>query len=222
VLALHPGEPVSRDRLAALLWPESDQQAARGSLRMALLALRRVLDPVDPDLIRATNESIMLDVARSCSGDRSAVLRQYEQCRKALKEDFGLGPSAETMALRDEAIGAEAEEPPGSAARTGISASDEAASFDQPPSRRTRPGWRGRLLTAVALVTLVLVVRAFWPCGLMSKCPDDATLAVIVLSPLEFDETDRRVAAVAGEITKIFANTLSRIPGARVFTPDAN
>ena len=321
VLALHPGEPVSRDRLAGLLWPESDQQAARGSLRMALLALRRVLDPVDPDLIRATNESIMLDVKReavdwalferlcarpdaqsrlkalelykgdletafpkpheavtellrdqrerlreiaiktgidlittfedageqdrirsiirsvltiepanepahrammrahAAAGDRSAVLRQYEQCRKALKEDFGLDPSAETLALRDEAVGAEAEEPPESAAQAGNSASDEAASFEQPPSRRTRPGWRGLLLTAVALVTIVLVARAFWPCGLMSKCPDDAPLAVIVLSPLEFDETDRRVAAKAGEITKIFANTLSRMPGARVFTP---
>lgn len=52
-----------RERLADLL-SKRDQRAARGSLRMALLALRRAIDPVDPDLIRATNESIMLDVQR--------------------------------------------------------------------------------------------------------------------------------------------------------------
>ena len=63
LLALQPGEPISREVLADLL-SKRDQRAARGSLRMALLALRRAIDPVDPDLIRATNESIMLNVER--------------------------------------------------------------------------------------------------------------------------------------------------------------
>ncbi|MFQ5566376.1 MAG: hypothetical protein ACE5EU_08440, partial [Paracoccaceae bacterium] len=65
VLALQPGERVKRDWLARLLWPDSDQQPARASLRMALLALKRTIDPVDPDLIRATHEEIMLDLERA-------------------------------------------------------------------------------------------------------------------------------------------------------------
>ncbi len=120
------------------------------------------------------------------------------------------------MALRDEIIGAEDEDSAEPAAQTGISAGDEAASFEQPPSRRPRPRWRGVLLAVVAFVTLVLVVRAFWPCGLTSNCPKDAPTAVIVPSPLEFAETDRRVADIAGDTMEIFETTLSRIPEASV------
>ncbi len=320
LLALQPGKPVSRDVLADLL-SKRDQRAARGSLRMALLALRRAIDPVDPNLIRATNESIMLDVEREavdwvrfealCArpdaasrlealelyrgdflaafpvpalaeavsevlrvererlreiaigtgigliaefehqgepsrigaiarkvlaidpanepahrammraygavGGRPAVLRQYEQCRKAL-EDYGLAPSAETMALRDEIIGTEAEDPPESPAQTGISARGEAVIFEHPPPRRPRSRWRGALLAVLALATLVFAAGAFLPCGLLSKCPTPP-LAVIVLSPLKFTETDRRVADKADEITHIFEQTLNRIPGASVFAP---
>ena len=318
LLALQPGEPISRDVLADLL-SKRDQRAARGSLRMALLALRRAIDPVDPDLIRATNESIMLDLQREAvdwvlfetlcarpdadsrlealelyrgdflaafpvpaqadavaevlrvererlreiaiktgvdliaefedqgapdrigsiarrilaidpanepahrammraygsAGGRPAVLRQYEQCRKAL-EDYGLAPSAETMALRDEIIGAEAADPAEPAAQTGLSARGDAASFDQPPEQRTRPRWRRLLLAVLVFVTLVLAVRAFWPCGLTSNCPIDPPLAVIVLSPLKFDATDQRVVDNAGDIMEIFETTLGRIPGARL------
>jgi DNA-binding SARP family transcriptional activator/TolB-like protein len=321
LLALQPGVPISRDVLADLM-SKRDQRDARGSLRMTLLALRRAIDPVDPDLIRATNESIMLDVEREsvdwvrfetlcarpdtdsrlealelyrgdflaafpvpsqadaaaevlrvererlreiaiktgvdliaeledqgesdqigsiarkilaiepanelahrammrtygAAGGRPAVLRQYEQCRKAL-EDYGLTPSAETMALRDEIIGTEDANPAEPAAQTGSSERGEAASFEQPPEQRTRPRWRRLLLAIFALVILILVVRAFWPCGLTSNCSNAPPLAVIVLSPLKFTETDRRVAGIAGDITKIFEKTFSQVPGARVFTP---
>ncbi len=321
LLALQPGEPISRDVLADLL-SKRDQRAARGSLRMALLALRRAVDPVDPDLIRATNESIMLDVEREtvdwvrfetlcarpdaqsrfealelyrgdllasfpvpalaeavsevlrvererlrevairtgidliaefedqgepdrvgtvarkilvidpanepahrammrafgAAGGRPAVLRQYEQCRKAL-EDYGLAPSAETMALRDELIGAEAGDSPASPAPTGLSARGEAAPFEQPPERRPRSRWRGLLLAALALATLVFAARAFLPCGYLSKCPASPPLAVIVLSPLKFAETDTLVAGNANNIAEIFEITLDRIPGTRVIRP---
>jgi DNA-binding SARP family transcriptional activator/TolB-like protein len=321
LLALQPGVPISRDVLADLL-SKRDQRAARGSLRMALLALRRAIDPVDPDLIRATNESILLEVEREsvdwvlfetlCSrsdadsrlealdlyqgdllaifpvpeqaeavaevlhvdrerlreiairtgadlivefegqgewdrigaiarkilaidpanepahramlraygetGDRPAVLRQYEQCRKAL-EDYGLAPSAETIALKDAIIGAETADPDEPTAQTRISTDDETTLFEQPPERRSRPRWRRLLLSTFLFVTLVLALRAFWPCGLTSNCPKPPQLAVIVLSPLKFNETDRRVSGIAGDITKIFEQTLSRIPGGRVFTP---
>ena len=322
VLALQPGQPISRDRLAGLLWSESDQQSARASLRMALLALRRTIDPVGPDLIRATNESVMLNVEREtvdwvrfeslcahphadsrlealelyrgdflaafpvpalanavsdvlrvererlrelaiktgldliaefrdqgepdrigaiarkilmidpanepahrammrahgAAGGRPAVLRQYDQCRKAL-EDYGLDPSAETIALRDEIIGAKAADPAESSTQTDLSARTEAAPLDQPPKQRTRPRWRSLPLAAIVLVTLVLAVLKFWPCGLTSDCPKDPPLAVIILSPLKFTETDQRVVGIAGGITKIFEKTLGRIRGARVFTP---
>jgi DNA-binding SARP family transcriptional activator/TolB-like protein len=318
LLALKPGEMIPRDQLADQL-STSDQRAARGNLRMALLALRRTVDPVDPDLIRATNESIMLDVEREAvdwvrfealcarpdaasrlealelyrgdflaafpvpalaeavsevlrvererlretaigtgvdliahfddqgepdrigaiarriltidpanepahrammraygaAGGRPAVLRQYEQCRKAL-EDYGLAPSAETTALRDEIIGAEAADPAEPAAQTGIPAGDETVSFDQSPSRRPRPRWRRFVSAALVFVTLIFFARAFWPCGLTSDCDADHPLAVVVLSPLEFDTTDRRVADIAGDITEIFEKALNRIPGARV------
>lgn len=60
LLALHAGRPVSRERLAALIWSDSDDSAARGSLRMALLALRRTLGAAGLDLITATNETVTL------------------------------------------------------------------------------------------------------------------------------------------------------------------
>jgi hypothetical protein len=123
------------------------------------------------------------------------------------------------MALRDEIIGAEDADPAEPAAQTGKSAGDEAVSFEQSPEQRTRPRWRRPLLAALVFVTLVLAVRAFWPCGLTSNCPKDPSLAVIVLSPLKFVETDRQVADIAGDIMEYFAKTFSRIPEAIVIPP---
>ncbi len=51
-LALHPGEPQSRDKLAGLLWAESGDSAARHSLRQALTSLRRALP--DPERMLAS------------------------------------------------------------------------------------------------------------------------------------------------------------------------
>ncbi|HID66837.1 MAG TPA: hypothetical protein EYP31_00835 [Roseibacterium sp.] len=179
-----------------------------GTIARKILAIDPANEPAHRAMLRAYG----------ATGDRPAVLRQYEQCRKAL-EDFGLAPSAETLALKDGIIGAEAADPAEPAARTGISADDETALFEQPPERRTRPRWRRFLLAAFLLATLVLAARTFWPCGLASNCDAAPPLAVIVLSPLEFNKSDQRVSGIAGDITKIFEQTLSRISGARVFTP---
>ena len=43
LLALAPGQRLSRDKLIALLWPESDTERARNSLSQALRFLRRYL-----------------------------------------------------------------------------------------------------------------------------------------------------------------------------------
>lgn len=60
LLALNAGTPVSRDRLAGLIWTDSDQQAARRNLRTALLTLRKSLQHVDPELISAEIEAVTL------------------------------------------------------------------------------------------------------------------------------------------------------------------
>src|SRR5437660_11834726 len=44
-LALHLDRSHTRDHLAELLWPDTDLDAARHSLRQALASLRRVLEP---------------------------------------------------------------------------------------------------------------------------------------------------------------------------------
>jgi DNA-binding SARP family transcriptional activator len=47
-LALPPGRPHARDKLAAMLWGELSQGHARNSLRQALFALRQAMAPVRP------------------------------------------------------------------------------------------------------------------------------------------------------------------------------
>lgn len=71
LLAIRPGVAVPRARLAAMLWPESSEAAARTSLRQALTALRRDLGDTEGALIRTEGDGIMLptdsvesDVAR--------------------------------------------------------------------------------------------------------------------------------------------------------------
>jgi DNA-binding SARP family transcriptional activator len=59
-LALKPGVPVGRDRLAALLWGDSDDALARSSLRQALTALRRELPPLLEQKLVADNEAVTL------------------------------------------------------------------------------------------------------------------------------------------------------------------
>src|SRR6476660_4001050 len=45
VLSVHWKTGISREKLAALLWPESDEPNARNSLKQALHILRRELGP---------------------------------------------------------------------------------------------------------------------------------------------------------------------------------
>ena len=312
LLALHPGEPVSRDRLAGLLWPESDQQTALGSLRMALYSLHGVLDPIDPDLICSTNESIMLDVERevvdwalfeslcarpdvesrlkaldlyrgdllaalpapseavtehlrdkrerlrdlaietglelittfedigeqdqirsivrkiltiepasepahqammrahAATGDRSSALRQYEHCCEALDEHYDLAPSADTVALRNEIIGAAAAEISEPVVQTGEFASEGAVLLEPLPKQRRRSVWRRLLPAAFAFAALAMAFIWFWP-------PPAAPPTMIVLS-LEFDEADRQAVDAENEIRKFFEETLRQVPGATVFT----
>src|SRR5690242_19843444 len=60
LLAMRPGTPVPRLRLAAMLWPESGEAAARTSLRQGLAALRRDLGDADGALIQAEADTVRL------------------------------------------------------------------------------------------------------------------------------------------------------------------
>lgn len=63
-LACSPIEGHSRDKLAALLWGDSDQHCARHSLRQALYVLGSTLDPALPSILRRDAGGISLDRSR--------------------------------------------------------------------------------------------------------------------------------------------------------------
>jgi DNA-binding SARP family transcriptional activator len=60
-LALPSGREHTRDKLAALLWGELSQGRARHSLRQALLALRRAVEPVRPACLCIQGATIVLN-----------------------------------------------------------------------------------------------------------------------------------------------------------------
>ena len=63
-LACSPIETHSRDKLAALLWGDSEQSCARHSLRQTLFVLRSTLDPVLPSILRRDAGGVSLDRSR--------------------------------------------------------------------------------------------------------------------------------------------------------------
>lgn len=62
-LGANLGKSSSRERLAALLWGESDQQRARQSLRQALFALTREFAQYDVAVLRMESQMVTLDPA---------------------------------------------------------------------------------------------------------------------------------------------------------------
>jgi DNA-binding SARP family transcriptional activator len=69
-LAVEPG-PHARDTLAALLWPESSDEAARRSLRVALTHLRRAINDQQmyPSTLLVTRDTIAFNTATDYSLD---------------------------------------------------------------------------------------------------------------------------------------------------------
>jgi DNA-binding SARP family transcriptional activator len=59
-VALNATQPVSRDRLAGLLWDDCDDRRARHRLRQCLMELRRLGEQAGGDLIRADNDTVAL------------------------------------------------------------------------------------------------------------------------------------------------------------------
>src|SRR3954447_14648664 len=61
LLALAPGHRLHREQVMELLWPDSGRRAASNSLRKALHAARKVLDPVEGSRYLASDdESLVL------------------------------------------------------------------------------------------------------------------------------------------------------------------
>ena len=123
-LALRPGRPQGRDKLAALFWGDSGEAQARASLRQALAFLRRRLGPHEGLILTPEGETVALapdglatDVAELerclASGTRGALERAvalYEgdfldgfQTRQPLVEEWLL---VERQRLRERALAA--------------------------------------------------------------------------------------------------------------------
>lgn len=79
-LALDPG-PHRRERLADLLWPQSDVVAARASLRTALNYMRQALGPSADAAITATHESVGFRPRAPVDLDVQALAHVQHQAR---------------------------------------------------------------------------------------------------------------------------------------------
>jgi DNA-binding SARP family transcriptional activator len=62
-LAMSPGEPRSREKLAGMLWSERADKQARDSLKQAVLKLRKALNGVQPTPLPSDREFVTLDPA---------------------------------------------------------------------------------------------------------------------------------------------------------------
>ena len=101
ILALSPGQTMSRERLASLLWGGSGEDQARNSLRQSLAVLRKELGPDGSKLIRSLDESLRLQTegvavdyleiaAGSKSSDVAALRAAAACCRGDLLQDLAI------------------------------------------------------------------------------------------------------------------------------------
>jgi len=93
-LALNAGRPVRRERLAGLLWPESDESAARRNLRQALWQVRKGLGPA---------------AASVAAGDLEVTLQPGADCwlDTAVLDAAGTEPATEALLAALAAYGGE-------------------------------------------------------------------------------------------------------------------
>lgn len=85
LLALRPGHQLRRDTLAELLWPESSPDAARQSLRMAIMDARKVTSPefvvADRDRVSLQPEAFSLDLEEITRAKGAGVLQALTSIR---------------------------------------------------------------------------------------------------------------------------------------------
>ena len=83
VLALSSPAAVSREKIMALLWSESDQQAARSALRQTLHQLRREFGPNVPAVLRSDANTLALVGAVTDVGEALEAARRAHSPRAA-------------------------------------------------------------------------------------------------------------------------------------------
>ena len=106
-LALHPGRPNARSKLAAMLWQDSDESQARGSLRQALTSLRQAAG-FGPEALATTTDHVTLASGatevdaivfeRAAGG---ASLHDLERAATAYRGDFLDGFDARAPVFED-------------------------------------------------------------------------------------------------------------------------
>jgi DNA-binding SARP family transcriptional activator/tetratricopeptide (TPR) repeat protein/ABC-type cobalamin/Fe3+-siderophores transport system ATPase subunit len=103
-LALPPGTPHPRDKLASLLWGNTVETTARTSLRQTLYALRRCLREADPRPLAADGETVALDPNAVTVDVREFELRAAEATPSALAEAAALyqGDFLEGLAVQEQ------------------------------------------------------------------------------------------------------------------------
>lgn len=108
------GELLPEDRYTD--WAEEPRDRLR-QLQLRLLRLAGRWDLV-LDLDRTDEEAHRALMRRYLeAGDRPAAMQQFDRLRRALHADLGVGPDPETVALYEEILFAEGEEPPSPAER---------------------------------------------------------------------------------------------------------
>jgi DNA-binding SARP family transcriptional activator len=78
-LLLHAGRTFSRDALAVTFWPDADRDAARASLRTAMVPIRRLLEPNPTDRgcsVRTTHTTLHVTLPPGTVVD----VREFEHC----------------------------------------------------------------------------------------------------------------------------------------------
>lgn len=82
-LVMHAGEPLRRDTLVGLFWPDQPQKKARLSLRQALYNLRRALDDVEDDrgFLRVTRGTVCFSVDSDYFLDVAAFKERLTRCQ---------------------------------------------------------------------------------------------------------------------------------------------
>jgi DNA-binding SARP family transcriptional activator len=119
----------------------SQIEAARGDYEAAIRTARRWLDQ-DP-LCEEPHRALMRFFA--ASGNRSAALRQYDECAHILDEELGIGPDPETVALRDALVQGQAARP--------AKPQQQPAPLQLPPDRTPFIGRDAELAEVVARLT---------------------------------------------------------------------
>lgn len=106
-LTLHPGQAQTRDKLAALLWGESENTQARQNLRQTLVSLRRALPEADQvirtdgDTIRLTDAAIEVDVLVFEGLVKSGKMASLEQAVALYRGELLEGLNPRSLAFED-------------------------------------------------------------------------------------------------------------------------